>query len=248
MLKELTWVSQHMQTSQVFHFVLPRFLGELPTLYRVNTPGTVPHMRTPALPAPLPAQLLPAGGAARTRLCLAPRFGAGSCNGHRSRSVTVLVPSLKNEQLNVVPPQEPQGAGIGTYLMGSCMACSHDQQLEKRWNMLSRDGLFSAPMKRTYRCVLVLGPAACAFSPCLGASHPGMPRLTAQRCCLQPGAYKPGLGTNPSPSGQYPWLDPALAAPSHITGVQSGFHPLVLATQPVLASPLRSRCLNLIWI
>lgn len=141
MLRELTWVSQHMQTWQIFNFVLPRFPGEVTTLHRENIPGTVPHMHAPACPAPLPAQLLPAGGAVSTRLCLALRFGAGSCNGHRSHSVTVPVPSLRNEQVNVVPPQEPRGAGIGTYLMGSCMACSHDQQLEKRWNMLSRDGL-----------------------------------------------------------------------------------------------------------
>lgn len=104
MLRELTWVSQHMQTWQIFYFVLPRFPGEVTTLHWGNIPGTVPDMHAPACPAPLPAQLLPAGGAVRTRLCLALRFGAGSCNGHHSHSVTMLVPSLRNEQVNVVPP------------------------------------------------------------------------------------------------------------------------------------------------
>lgn len=41
--------------------------------------------------------------------------------------------------------------GTGTYLTGSCMACSHDQQWEKRWNMVcspvQRGGLSLAPMK-----------------------------------------------------------------------------------------------------
>lgn len=227
-----------MQTRQVFQFVLPTFLRELLTLCRENPAGSVPCMCTPARPAPLPAQILPDGGAARTHVCLALRFGDGSCNGHHSLSVTAPVSSLINMQVNVVPPGKPRGAGTGTYLTGSCMACSHVQQWEKRWNMLGsparRDSLSSAPTKRAARSVPMLRPPACAFSPWRGASHPRVPRPMAQHCCLQPGAHKPSLGTNPSPLGNTPWArtprsHPDPAASSCVTGT------------PVSLSPARPR-------
>lgn len=48
--------------------------------------------------------------------------------------------------------------------MGSCTACSQDQQWEKRWNMLCspapRGGLSLAPAERAARCGFVPLPAA----------------------------------------------------------------------------------------
>lgn len=132
------------------------------------------------------------------------------------------------------PTEDPQKAGTRTYLTGSCMVCSHDQQWEKRWNMLSssawRDGVSLAPTKRAARRVPVLRPPAYAFSPWRGASHPWVPRPTTHHCCLQPGTHKPSLGTNPSPPGNTPWARtpwpaPALAAPSCIARVPISLSP-----------------------
>lgn len=240
---------------QAFHFVLPSFLGELLTLHRGNPAGSAPHMRTPAHPA-----------------CPAPACCRDSEDTHVPCS-TVLGQFLQWAPLSqcyrtgaltdkctgrcFTPAEDPQRAGTRTYLTGSCMVCSHDQQWEKRWNMLSssawRDGVPLAPTKRAARRVPVLRPPAYALSPWRGASHPWVPHPTAHRCCLQPGTNKPSLGTNPSPPGNTPQArtpgqplprQPLLASQER----QSASHPLVPASQSLLTSPLRSSCLNLIWI
>lgn len=71
--------------------------------------------------------------------------------------------------------------------MGSCMACSHDQQWEKRWNMLgsSTEGW---PL-RFSTCEASSQAGLSASSSCLfflmGASHPEVPHPRAQHCCLR---------------------------------------------------------------
>lgn len=174
-------------------------------------------------------------------MCLAAWFGDGSCNGHRSCSVTAPVPSPIKAQINVVPPGDPQGVGMGTYLTGSCMACSHDQQREKRWNMLSslawRDGLSSAPTKRAAQHVSGLRPPARACSPWLGDLTPGcpVPRPSTTASSLvhasQAGGQKPATGQYPR--AWTPQADPALAAPSCIAGAPVRLSP----ARPCRAAP-----------
>lgn len=235
--RELTRVSRHVRAQQVFQFVPPALSGSCSTLHGGNPAGNA-AARAP-LPAPLPS--LPAGGATRTRGCFAPPFGDGSCNRHRSRSVTALVPSLINTRVNVVAPGEPRGTRAGSYLMGSCMACSHDQQWEKRWNMLRRDGLSSAPTKRAAWCVPVLHPPARARCPWCRVSHPQAisstipwPSTAASRlaCTSQAWGQPPAPRVMPPgcyPPGMDPWPDPAPATPSCMAGA------------PVRLSPARPR-------
>lgn len=89
---------------------------------------------------------------------------------------------------------------MGTYLTGSCMACSHDQQWEKRWNILE---------SHTEGCPLFnTCEASSPLCPC--ASHLGETCLMAQHCCFQPGARETSLETNlSSPSHNPEGTDPS---------------------------------------
>lgn len=107
--RELTRVPQDMQTRLVWKFLLPGFLGDA-GFAQGESFQPCSCLRAPAHPAPQPAQHLPVGGAARTRVCLARSFWDGSCNGHHSRGVTALVPSLINARVEVMPPKEPRAA------------------------------------------------------------------------------------------------------------------------------------------
>lgn len=134
---------------------------------------------------------------------------------------------------------------MGTYLTGSCMACSHDQQWEKRWNMLGsparRDGLSSAPTKRAAWLLSVLRPPARACSPWWVGSISSQrtpshsPALLPPAWCIQakPGDKSQPPEQHPAGTDTPPQPNPALPAPSCIAGAPVG----LLPARPHCASP-----------
>lgn len=170
----------------------------------------------------IPAQpaSLPAAGAARAHVCPAQQPGdsSGTC-------LPLSPPWWHSKHTGKYCHP---GAGTGTYLTGSCMACSHDQQWEKRWNMVCsparRGGLSAAPTTGAAQRVPVLHPPlGCLFTA--GSISSGVPCPMAQHCCLQPGVHKPSLEKNPSwamPHGHRPCSQ----CPSH-QGCHSASHLLI---------------------
>lgn len=153
--------------------------------------------------------------------------------------------SLTNTWVNVV---SPPGAGAGSYLMGSWMACSQDQQWEKRWNMLGSPARRDGPLFSTYRSeqpavspgfVLLPMPAA------RGGGHltPGCPvprpRFAASSLVRTSQAW----GQTPAPRaispGQPPPDNPPGHGPCPVSPFLYGGSTSRLLTY---SSPLRSPC------
>lgn len=184
-------------------------------------------------------------------LCLAQQFGDSSCNGHLSHPVTTRVPSpLINTRVNIVTPRSPRSGHRDLpdgLLYGLQPRPAVGEEVEHGLQPRAEGW----PLSGTYE---VSSPAcACASSSCLGSLFilgcPVPRHSTAASglvCTSQAWRQNPSFWA--VPHGHGPAGQTLLSQPLTSQGCQSVSHLLIPTTQPLLTCPLRSSCLNLIWI